>query len=139
MDGRGALAAPAGTLDVPTLSGSVKKATILETRDRDKLIAALLSAQDAADTRETKFQSILESAGNVLVHLDYASTTRPREGVDPLDAEGVLALMANASVPAPHMEMKRAFLRDESCVLAHAALRDERAKTRAPKQQMERV
>ncbi|KAH8073822.1 hypothetical protein JL721_2365 [Aureococcus anophagefferens] len=105
------------------LRGSAAHAHVLEAADRASLLEALLTAHRASfdlDRRRGE-QAAIKSPGNILVHVDYASTSRPRLGVEPHEGEAVLGIMAASSLPAVEPDLETCFLEDDACVCRHAA------------------
>ncbi|KAH8086106.1 hypothetical protein JL720_7307 [Aureococcus anophagefferens] len=106
--------------------GSAAHAHVLEAADRASLLEALLTAHRASfdlDRRRGE-QAAIKSPGNILVHVDYASTSRPRLGVEPHEGEAVLGIMAASSLPAVEPDLETCFLEDDACVCRHAAAVD---------------
>ena len=102
--------------------GSLQYAKILESVAYGVLVDALFTAEKAAAHLDTSkgHHSAIKSAGNILVHFDFASTSRPRMGVEDSSSESVLSLMEASSFPAVQKELKAQFLANDAVVTDHA-------------------
>ena len=93
---------PTGFSTTEPARGSLASAVVLDTVNRETLVDAIHAAEAAASSSSRgPAHGFAASGGNILLHVDYASTTRPRKGVEPLDAAGVARLLRRSSFPKP--------------------------------------